>query len=418
MAPELSRGSLRVARRLGVIAACGLAAAHVGVASTIVGIDIVRRRRSTVETAFPTAAPLTTTTAENILTTYTYGQDLYEDMLASIESAESYIFLETFIWKGDDYGVRFRQALSRAAARGVDVYVIYDAFGNLVVDNRFYEHIPAPIHVLRFPIWRWGAGLNIRRSGRDHRKILVVDGVVGYVGGYNIGSLYATRWRDTHLRVQGSAVWELGDAFVDFWNTYRHRGHPVLSDVGTRSWAPDVRAHRNVPSQMLFPVRGMYVDAINRAQHHVYITQGYFIPDHDILHALLSARRRGVDVRIVIPERSNHILADWAARGYYDQLLRHGVTLWLYRGAMIHAKTATIDGQWTTIGSANIDRLSLIGNYEFNLSIVAETLAGQMESIFEMDMSNCRELTLEEWEARGWLPRLSERLMSTLRPLL
>jgi cardiolipin synthase len=125
-----------------------------------------------------------------------------------------------------------------------------------------------------------------------------------------------------------------------------------------------------------------------------------------------------VDVRIVIPERSNHILADWAARGYYHELLRNGVTLWLYRGAMIHAKTATIDGQWTTIGSANIDRLSLIGNYELNLAVVAESLAGQMESIFEMDMSNCRQLTLEEWEDRGVLPRLSERLMSTLRPLL
>ncbi|PID54558.1 MAG: cardiolipin synthase B [Micrococcales bacterium] len=416
--PRPSRSPLNAVRKLAIAGATTTIAAHVAVAGTIVGIDAVRRRRSTEAHEFPHAAPLTTTVNENLLTTYTYGVDLYEDMLASIHAARSHVFFESFIWKGDEYGQRFRDALARAADRGVAVYVIYDAFGNFVVDNDFYADIDPRVHLLRFPLWRWGTGLSLRRSGRDHRKILVVDDAVAYAGGFNVGSLYATGWRDTHTRIQGPAVWELADAFVDFWNTYRHSRHPVLHDVGSRTWDASVRAHRNVPGQLLFPVRALYMDAINRAQKRIYITQGYFIPDTDILHALLAARRRGVDVKVIIPERSNHILADWAARGYYATLLEAGITLWLYSGAMIHAKTACIDGQWTTIGSANIDRLSLTGNYEINLAVVSESLAGQMESIFEMDLSNCRQLTEQEWDRRGLLPRLSERFISSLRPML
>jgi len=238
------------------------------------------------------------------------------------------------------------------------------------------------------------------------------------VGGYNIGSLYAKHWRDTHLRITGQSVWELRNAFVDFWNRWRTDDLPVLKDIGSPHWLPNLRAARNAPSQLVFPIRNLYLDAIDRACTHVLITQAYFIPDRDILGALLNASARGVDVRVLVPERSNHVVADWLARGHYATLLAGGVRIFLYTGAMIHAKTATIDGRWSTVGTANIDRLSLTGNYEVNIEMVDPDVAGQLEDVFHMDLTNARELTLDDWELRPALNKVGERVLSPLRPLL
>ncbi|MDO5712583.1 MAG: phospholipase D-like domain-containing protein [Micrococcales bacterium] len=387
-------------------------------ASAVVLVDEVRKRRSTPPAGFPSAPPGTVDVAGNSVTTYTNGEDLYADILTAIEGAQQSIFFEFFIWKDDEVGRRFKQALIDAARRGVEVFVIYDGFANLVVNPRFYR-FPDGIHVLRFPVIRMGMlRLDMRHLGRDHRKIVVTDGEVGFVGGYNIGHLYATEWRDTHLRVVGAAVWELADAFVDFWNEYRQPGQPELPDGGAKEWESRITAARNAPSRMLFPVRGLYLDAIERAAERVYITQGYFIPDHEILTGLLKAAHRGVDVRVIVPEYSNHILADWVARGYYSELLTGGVTIWLYKDAMVHAKTATVDGRWSTVGTANIDRLSMTGNYEVNLALYSDEMAAKMEAIFEMDLGNSRQLTLQEWNQRGRLPRIAERLLAPLHPFM
>jgi cardiolipin synthase len=386
--------------------------------ATVMAIDKVRGQRYPLDARFPTAPPTDTTIDDTTATVYTYGADLYEAMLDAIAQARHTVFLETYIWKGDPTGERFKEAVSDAARRGVQVYVIFDGFANLVVPPSFFV-FPPQVHVLRFPALRAGLlTLNLRHSGRDHRKMLVVDDEVAFVGGYNIGELYATKWRDTHLRLQGPAAWELRNAFVDFWNRWRGAKHPVLRDQGAEHWQPQLRAARNAPSDLVFPIRGIYLDAIDRAMHHIYITQAYFIPDRDILDALLAAAARGVDVRVLVPERSNHALADWLARGRYTRLLRGGVRIVLYQGAMVHAKTATIDGRWSTVGTANIDRLSLTGNYEINLEIVDEGLAAKLEEVFRMDESNSRELTYEEWAGRSPLYKIAERVLEPLEPLL
>nr|WP_171784589.1 phospholipase D-like domain-containing protein [Isoptericola halotolerans] len=380
--------------------------------------DKIRGQRYPLDSKFPTAPPTSTDIDGTTATLYTYGADLYDAMLEAIDHAQHTVFLESYIWKGDQTGERFKQAIADAVARGVEVYVIYDAFANLVVPRSFF-HFPPQVHVLRFPALRAGLlTLNVRRSGRDHRKILVVDEETAFVGGYNIGEEYATKWRDTHLRLQGRAAWELQNAFVDFWNRWRSAKHPVLQDKGAAHWQPSLRAARNAPSDLVFPIRGLYLDAIDRATSHVYITQAYFIPDRDILQALLAAAARGVDVRVLVPERSNHSLADWLARGRYTKLLRGGVRIMLYEGAMVHAKTATIDGRWSTVGTANIDRLSLTGNYEINLEIVDNGLASTLEEVFRMDESNSRELTYDEWTERSPLTKIAERILEPLEPLL
>ena len=162
----------------------------------------------------------------------------------------------------------------------------------------------------------------------------------------------------------------------------------------------------------------MYLEAIDRARTRIWLTHAYFIPDDDLTLALLEAADRGVDVRIIVPANSNHIVADWLSRGFYRLLLRHGVRLLLYENAMVHAKTAVIDDVWSTIGTANLDRLSLIGNYEINAQILDADVAAEMERIFDMDSGNCVELTLGEWEARSVAARAAEAVLAPLRPLL
>ncbi|WP_212723099.1 phospholipase D-like domain-containing protein [Nocardioides jishulii] len=389
-----------------------------------IGLTVVDkyRRRGNRSKPFPRSAPANVEVEDGSVTVYTYGQDLYDAMLAAIDGAQHQIFFETYIWKSDEIGEAFKRALSAAADRGVQVYCIYDAFANLVVPPRF-KRFPSNMSVLRFPIYNAGFRFwDFRHYGRDHRKVLVVDDTVAFVGGYNIGAPYATEWRDTHIAITGPAVWDLKRAFADFWNLHRrHRlrpsEQPLLLGAPT-TWEAHIRLSRNTPRLMMFPIRAMYLDAIDRAGDHIWMTHAYFIPDQDFTESLAAAVARGVDVRILIPHRSNHIVADWISRGLYAQFLEAGIRIFRYQGAMVHAKTATIDGRWTTVGTANIDRLSLTGNYEINIEIIDENMAAAMEEIYRVDLTNAVELTREEWDGREWHRKITEFLLGPLRPLL
>ncbi|MEO8973352.1 MAG: phospholipase D-like domain-containing protein [Ktedonobacteraceae bacterium] len=389
------------------------------VTGTMVMAD-TQRKYPFFEGHFPRAYAEPLKIGDSEIQLYTYGEDLYEAMLYAISQAQERIVFETFIWKDDEIGQRFKQELQRAANRGIQVSIIFDGFANLVVPRRFKRFAPCPnLHVLEYPLlsWPWRP-LHLRSYARDHRKILVVDGQTAFVGGYNIGTRYATEWRDTHVRITGPAAWEVENVFIDFWNMHRGRRLLRLPDLETRDWDPRTIIHRNDPQLMIFPIRAIYLEAIDRAQQHIYLTHAYFIPDRMVLHALLAAAARGVDVRILLPETSNHTLADWLARGYYTRCLRGGIRLQLYQNAMVHAKTATIDGVWSTVGTANLDRLSLVGNFEVNVEFYDEKLAQQMEALFLKDTSSTRELTLKEWQRRSLFERLAEILLLPLRPLL
>ncbi len=389
-----------------------------------IGMSLVDsyRRRNKKPKPFPITPPRHVEIGEGTVTTYTYGRDLYDDMLAAIESAERQILLETYIWKGDEVGERFKRALAAAADRGVEVYCVYDGFANLVVSPRF-KRFPPTMKVLRYPVYSAGWRFyDLRRYGRNHRKILVVDDTIGFVGGYNIGTPYATEWRDTHVRITGPGVWDLKRAFADFWNLNRRRRlrpseRPLLMETPS-TWEPRIRLHRNVPRLWMFPIRGMYLESILRASRNIWMTQAYFIPDQDFVDALKDAALRGVDVRLLVPHKSNHIVADWLSRGYFSQLLDAGVRILRFRDAMVHAKTCTVDGTWTTVGTANIDRLSLTGNYEVNVEVIDEALSKALEEIFRVDESNCLELSSAEWEARDLHRKFTEFVLAPLRPLL
>lgn len=395
--------------------------AQLGTAVAIMTMDHLRKRRQG-PPQFP-HSPVTEADAhDNEVTVYSFGEDLYPDMLAAIDAARERVCFETFIWKGDEMGRRFKEALIRAAERGVEVYVVYDAFANIVVDPRFFE-LPESIHVKTHPLVQSAAFWNLRYSGRDHRKLLVVDGTVAFMGGYNIGALYADSWRDTHGRFTGPCVAEFENAFIDYWNMrpvhlfwWRPSSRPELPDVTSRDWGGSVTLQRNVPRWRVYPIRNMYLEAIDRAQKNIWLTTAYLIPDDDFRTALGRAAKRGVDVRIIVPAKSNHILTDWLSRGFYAGMLRDGIRLFLYQNAMVHAKTATIDGQWSTIGTANLDRLSLVGNYEINAEIIAHPVAAALEEIFATDLTNCQEVHLERWEQRSPVAKFTEALLAPWRP--
>ncbi len=376
------------------------------------------RRRGKKPQPFTTMPPQHVTIGDGTVTTYTFGSDLYDDMLAAIDGARHMVLFETYIWKGDETGERFKQALTDAANRGVEVYAIYDSFANLVVDPRF-KKFSAVLRVLKYPIYNAGwRFFDLRRYGRDHRKVLVVDDDVAFVGGFNIGTPFATEWRDTHVRITGPAVWDLKRSFADFWNDHRRTRRPLFLETAEAEWEPRIRLHRNLPRQWMFPIRAMYLEAINRASRNIWMTHAYFIPDPDFVEALVAAARRGVDVKILLPRTSNHVVADWISRGYFGQLLESGVQIHRFEGAMVHAKTATIDGKWSTVGTANIDRLSMSGNYELNVEFIDPGMAAVMEAIFASDLEQCSHLAPRDWNSRGIHRRFTEAVLNPLRHLL
>ena len=393
-------------------------------AATVVGLLVFdsKRKKDRPVVRLPRAESHDLPVPGGELRIYTSGESLFEDMLADIDAAQHRIFFESYIWKGDDTGLAFRDALVRAYDRGVEVFVAFDEFANLVVPRAFFRSLPAGIHLKRHPLLGRFPYLTPRQSGRNHRKLLVIDDVAttgaAYVGGYNIGSLYADRWRDTHARVSGEMVVELANAFVDYWNNAPGATTPHLHQPAARTWSTTMRVHRNSPVDLVYPIRNMYLEAIDRASTRVWLTTAYLIPDDAFVRGLVNAAGRGVDVRVIVPHFSNHIVADWLSRASYAELLEGGVRILRYEKAMVHAKTATIDGRWTTLGTANLDRLSLAGNYEINLEILDADVARQMEEIFRVDAQNCTELTLEEWTARPLIARVTEGLLSPYRPLL
>jgi len=374
-----------------------------------------QRKRQRHEGSFPHPSLDEVDVGENRLCVYDYGRDLYDAMLTSIDGAQESVYLETFIWKDDAVGRAFKEALVRKAVQGVEVYVVFDRFGNAVVPHAF-KVFPEAVHVLSYQIasrpWHL---LDLRRYALDHRKLLIVDGSSSFVGGYNLGP-YATTWRDTHLRIVGPAAAELGHSFVDFWNRHATGQAPITRHY-PRRFDARISFRSTDAMRLTFPIRDMYIAAIDRAERSIRLSNAYFVPDGALFAALKAAAERGVAVEVLVPWISNHVVVDWLTRGYFTDCLSAGIRVFGFRH-MLHAKTCTIDGVWSTIGTANLDRLSSVGNYEINAEVHSEALARQMEALFICDITNAVELTREQWMGRPWYSKLGEALLSPLRMLL
>jgi cardiolipin synthase len=257
----------------------------------------------------------------------------------------------------------------------------------------------------------------------DHRKILIIDGKVAISGGINISSVYSSRlsgrrevegaplpWRDTDVQIEGPAVAEFQKLFLDTWQ--KQKG-PKLSE---QNYFPDLKEEGNALVRVVGSTPGqsnritfiVYVSAITFAEHSVHLTNAYFIPDDQILDAFTDAARRGVDVKIILPSTSDSSLALYAARYNYSELLKAGVKLYERRNALLHAKTAVIDGVWSTVGSTNMDYWSLLSDDEVNAVILSHEFATQMEKMFARDIAESDQIKWEEWKERPLLPRIRE----------
>ncbi len=394
----------------------GLAISLQAVVVLILEVISLIRRQNRQQGTFPHLSPEEVKIGENTVQIFAYGHDLYESMLSAIDTAQKSIYLETYIWKDDQVGQEFKQKLICKANQGVDVYAIFDSFANTVVPREF-KVFPTNIHMLKYQSFNkpWYI-FDPRRYALDHRKILIVDDSIGFIGGFNLGSLYETTWRDTHLCMKGPATAHLAQSFIDFWNQHA----PIQDHISRhypRRFDPFINLRGTSALRLTFPIRDMYIEAIDKAERFILLSNAYFVPDRALLDALKAAAQRGVNVEILVPWISNHVIVDWLTRGFFVECLKAGIRIFGYRN-MLHAKTCTIDGEWSTIGTANLDRLSSVGNYEINVEIYSKKLAYQMEELFKCDRSNSFELTLEQWLKRPWYAILSEKILSPLRALL
>lgn len=382
--------------------------------------DILDRHTAVVESV--TESPLT---KGNKVILLADGQATYAAMFKALQNAKDHINLESYIIEDDETGRKFADLLLQKQAKGVQVNIIYDSMGSMNTSASFFQRLrDGGIQVVGFnPInplesrEKWGL------THRDHRKILIIDGKTAIIGGINISKVYSSapfkrkrnvkapiHWRDTDIQIEGPAVAELQKLFLDTW--LKQKG----PDLSQRNYFPDlkesgkalVRVVGSTPGQTNRIPFIVYVSAITFAEYSIHMTNSYFIPDGQIVKALGDAAGRGVDVKIILPGTTDSKLALHAQRYHYSELLKSGVKIYEHSTSLLHAKTAVIDKVWSTVGSTNMDFLSMLNNDEVNAVILNHEFAVEMEKMFVGDLANSRQIQWDEWKKRPLLPRARE----------
>jgi cardiolipin synthase A/B len=357
------------------------------------------------------------------------GVEAFPAMLAAIQRARRFVHLETYIIRADRVGRLFASALAERARAGVQVRLMYDGFGAFPLSSVYLADLRrAGVETLEYrPVggrrWTWKRWLR-----RDHRKVLVVDGQRGFLGGINIADDYAPTnlggrgWRDTHCRIEGPIVADLESLFRATWHlaggaTYpafpRHADESVAvpgSELAN-TVALDDRGRRS-------GIRRHIIHALARARESVWINSAYFVPDRGLRRAFRSAAGRGIDVRILVPGASDVRSVQWAGEYTYAGLLRGGVRLYQWSLAHMHAKTMVVDDAWTMIGSYNLDYMSLFWNMEVVVEVIGEVTARRMREMFLADVDRSQELALDSWRRRSPLRRFLSWLFYRFRRLL
>lgn len=392
--------------------------------------------------AFEAAVTGTPLVTGNNVTLLIDGPATYKAMFAAIRGARDHINLETYILEDDAVGQEFADALIAKQRQGVQVNLLYDGVGTLGVKKEFFQQFrDAGVKTLEYnPVNPLTAKAGWDVNERDHRKLLIVDGRTAFLGGINISSVYEggsfskrsgrssgggsggsrgddreksdLPWRDTHLQVDGPVVADLQRLFLDTWA--QQKG-PTLAE---RKYFPPlqkrgddvVRAIGSSPKDPYSLIYATLISAIDAAESEILITNAYFVPDPQLIAALKGAVARGVKVKIVVPSKTDSGLVFHAGRATYDELLEGGVRIYERKGALLHAKSALIDGVWSTIGSTNLDWRSFLHNLEVNAVVLGPAFGQQLRTLFDRDLAESTEITLEAWRDRGLGPRLRETL--------
>ncbi|CAM4378856.1 cardiolipin synthase [Paenibacillus tarimensis] len=367
-------------------------------------------------------------TQDNNLDIFPDGLSKFDALLEDIGKAEHHIHLMYFIVRNDLIGRKIVDALACRAREGVKVRFLYDHIGCSSLPKGFFDQLIASGgHVAAFFPSKLRY-INFRVNYRNHRKLAIIDGRYGYIGGLNIGDEYMGLvprfgyWRDTHLRLQGSAVLQMQAQFMMDWNLaapYRafyedekyYPHHSYNGKIGAQIVASG-------PDEELEQIKNGYIKMILAAKESIYIQTPYFIPDDSLLTALRMAAFAGVDIRFMIPSKPDHKMVYWATYSYLHDLLEAGIKCYLYERGFLHAKTIVVDGKVASVGTANVDIRSFKLNFEVNAFIYDTAAAHRLQRIFEADQENCRELTLEAYRKRPLLHRIEESFARLLSPIL
>lgn len=356
---------------------------------------------------------------------FTSGRDKFKSLLRDIDAAERYIHLQYYIFEDDQIGCRVKDALIRKAREGVKVRVIYDHIGSIHVKKRFFAEM-ADAGIKVYPFFRVTfPHFATRINWRNHRKLCVIDGKVGYVGGMNVADRYIKGvsygvWRDTHIRLVGPAVGALQYSFAYDWN---FMGHPVLEE-NVESYDCDDNAQAGMqlvtsgPMSQWSNVAFVFLKAIANAKRLIYIQTPYFLPTDGLLKALQSAALSNVDVRIMIPSRSDSVMLRRASFSYIQECLQAGIKIYLYEAGMLHCKTVIVDDEFATVGSTNFDFRSFEHNFESNMFIYSTEVNAHLREIFFEDIKECTRVKLAQWRRRPAMEKAKESLVRLLSPIL
>lgn len=368
------------------------------------------------------ASPLSTNNQADI---YTDGKTLLTDMLRDIEQAKHHIHAEYYILESDETGNAFKDALIKKAQEGVKVRLIYDDLGSWHLKNSAIREMKkAGIRLfsffkIRFPYF------TTKLNYRNHRKIVIIDGKIGYLGGFNIADRYTKGlqwgvWRDTHIRVQGNGVISLQNIFRADWSymtkrVFKSDQYFPVSPTPNNYFMQIVGSGPDMDWQTI--MQG-YLHAIMHAKKYIYIQTPYFLPNESITNAIEMAALRGVDVRLMIPFRSDERVAFEASISYMENILKSGVKVLQYQKGFIHSKTMVIDGELSVVGTANMDLRSFEQNFEVNAFIYNTQKAQELTKIFMHDAQSCRKLSYWRWKKRPIYRKVLQSMARLLSPAL
>lgn len=379
--------------------------------------QIVRLATSLVHSVYSTG---------NDITVFTSGREKFDSLINDIKSARHYIHIQYYIFEDDKIGHEIRELLIERAQAGVKVRVIYDHVGSIRVKKSFFKAMKEA-GIMVYPFFRVAfPPFGSRINWRNHRKIVVIDGVIGYIGGMNIADRYITggkfnSWRDTHLRIAGPAASSLQYSFAVDW---AFMGQPLIEEPsgslpnGMNMAAAGIQVITSGPVSRWNNIAFVFLKAIHTARKRVYIQTPYFLPTESMLKALQSASLSGVDVRIMIPRQPDSALLKYGSNSYIKECLRAGIKFYMYETGMMHSKTLIIDDDFASVGSTNFDFRSFEHNFEGNVLIYSNEVNAQLRSMFINDQKNCSRINAAEWNRRSILEKVLESIVRLLSPIL
>ncbi len=366
----------------------------------------------------------------NIIEIYTDGNAKFDALFKAIRNAKNYIQVQYYIFKNDELGSQFIHLLAQKAKEGIKIRLLIDHLGGRTLNKKSYKPLIDAGGEVAFFFPSKLRYINLKANYRNHRKLVIIDGDTGFVGGFNVGREYINLkkrfgfWRDTHLMIKGSAVVGLQIRFILDWRNASKKN--VKIDHQYERYLKDnygygdagIQIVSSGPDSINEQIKQGFLKMISMAKKSIFIQTPYFIPDESIMEALKIAAVSGIDVKIMIPNKPDHIFIYWATYSYVGQLLQYGAKIYIYDKGFLHAKTICIDGEIASVGTCNFDIRSFKLNFEVNAFIYDSSTTKRLESIFKDDLLDCYELTLEKYKQRSKIIQVKESISRLFSPIL